>query len=193
MPTIHSVARPVLNHQDRFFVDTNVWFWFTYCAQKEMSSINAPLRYQSVQYPKFIERVLDAGAKLYHCPLTYTELANIIEKTEFNSYESNNPGISRKEFRSIKIERSRVISEIDMAWRTVNSISTCLDITLNNAKISSIHTMLGSSTLDSYDALYLSLMQHQGINKIITDDTDFANSHVDYIYTANNKILNPHP
>ncbi|RZR29847.1 type II toxin-antitoxin system VapC family toxin [Vibrio vulnificus] len=191
MPTIHSVQRTTPVHQDRYFVDTNVWFWFTYCASKEISTDRSPKRYQLEKYPEFIEKVLDSGAKLYHCPLVYTELANIIEKTEFDIYCENNPAatINRKEFRSLESEREKVMSEINLAWRTINDLSTCLDINLREDRVPSIHELLSTTTLDSYDALYLGLMQQEGIEKIITDDNDFVSSTVADIYTANNRIL----
>ncbi|EIO4602069.1 TPA: type II toxin-antitoxin system VapC family toxin [Vibrio parahaemolyticus] len=191
MPRIHSVHRTTPVHQDRYFVDTNVWFWFTYCASKEISTEHSPMRYQLEKYPEFMEKVLDSGAKLYHCALVYTELANIIEKTEFDIYRENNPTttINRKDFRSLEPEREKVMSEINLAWRTINGLSTCLDINLREDRVPSIHKLLSTTTLDSYDALYLGLMQQEGIEKIITDDNDFVSSTVADIYTANNRIL----
>lgn len=190
MPTIYSVQKTKPVHQDRYFIDTNVWFWFTYCASKEISTEHSPKRYQLEKYPEFIEKALDAGAKIYHCPLVYTELANIIEKTEFDIYCENNPDMTmtRKKFRRLESERKRVIAEIDLAWRTINGLSTCLDINLRKDRIASIHALLGRTSLDSYDALYLCLMEQEGIEKIITDDSDFVTSTVAHIYTANNQI-----
>lgn len=178
-------SRPI--HTDKYFVDTNVWFWFTYCASKEINTPNKPRRYQVLRYPEFIEKALDAGAKLFHCPLVFSELANVIERTEYEIYKitNGNSGLSRKKFRTMKAERQKVISEIKMAWRTVNSISTCLDIKLGQQIVTPALACLESAPLDAYDAFYLQVMSSEGITSLITDDQDFMAAGVEAIFTAN--------
>jgi predicted nucleic acid-binding protein len=187
MSKIINITKSNPTHTDKYFVDTNVWFWFTYCASREINTANKPRRYQVERYPEFIEKALDAGSKLFHCPLVFSELANIIERTEYDIFktdESNNK-ISRKKFRDITIERDRVLKEIKMAWTTVNSISTCLDINLNKKTVTSALTHLESAPLDAYDAFYLQVMSSEGIKKLITDDRDFTATEVEAIYIAN--------
>ncbi|WP_278419979.1 PIN domain-containing protein [Stutzerimonas kunmingensis] len=140
-----SASRPA--GTDKYFVDTNVWFWFTYCASKEINTANKPRRYQLEKYPEFIEKVLDAGAKLFHCPLAFSELANVIERTEYDIFKASGAGnnLSRKTFRSMQREREKVINEIKIAWRTVNSLSTCLDIRLGKDVVTSALTCLESA------------------------------------------------
>jgi predicted nucleic acid-binding protein len=179
-----STSRPI--HTDKYFVDTNVWFWFTYCASREINTTNKPRRYQLEKYPEFIEKALDAGAKLFHCPLAFSELANVIERTEYDIFKTCESGnvLTRKRFRSMQDEREKVISEIKMAWTTVNSLSTCLDISLDKDIVTSALTCLESAPLDAYDALYLQVMSSAGITKLITDDQDFIKSGVESVYTA---------
>lgn len=179
-----SASRPA--GTDKYFVDTNVWFWFTYCASKEINTANKPRRYQLEKYPEFIEKVLDAGAKLFHCPLAFSELANVIERTEYDIFKASGAGnnLSRKTFRSMQREREKVINEIKIAWRTVNSLSTCLDIRLGKDVVTSALTCLESAPLDAYDALYLQIMSSEGITKLITDDRDFIKSGVESVYTV---------
>lgn len=178
-----NTARP--NHTDKYFVDTNVWFWSTYCASKEINTSHKPRRYQVEKYPQFIEKALDVGAKLFHCPLVFSELANIIEKTEYEiflSEESKN--ISRKKFRAIQEKRKNVIQEIKIAWKTVESLSTCLDINLSRSIVPSALSCLEAAPLDPYDAFYLQVMSAEGITKLITDDRDFRTTGIHSIYTA---------
>ncbi|OZY39223.1 hypothetical protein CJF43_24095 [Pseudomonas fragi] len=177
-------SRPL--HTDKYFVDTNVWFWFTYCASKEINTPSRPRRYQVEKYPEFIEKALDAGAKLFHCPLVFSELANVIERTEYDIYASggNNQNVSRKGFRKLEAERSKVIQEIKIAWSTVNSVSTCLNINLSQKIIPPALAYLESAPLDSYDAFYLQVMSSEGITKLITDDRDFTVAGVESLYTA---------
>lgn len=189
MTKIHSLSTVKPVRQDRFFVDSNVWFWFTYCASKEFSDANQPRHYQLEKYPKFIEEALDIGASLYHSPLVYTELANIIEKTEHGIYVNKYGEIERKKFRAIAHCRERVLKEVDQAWKIISTVSSCLDIHLKANLIPHIHKLLVSSKLDSYDALYLQVMQLENIEKLISDDGDFVETPLKDLYTANNQVL----
>ncbi|KZN15904.1 MULTISPECIES: type II toxin-antitoxin system VapC family toxin [Pseudomonas] len=177
-------SRPV--HTDKYFVDTNVWFWFTYCASKEINTSSKPRRYQIEKYPAFIEKALDAGAKLFHCPLVFSELANVIERTEYDIFTSDkkNAGVTRKGFRKLEDERKKVIQEIKIAWSSVNSVSTCLNINLNQQTVTPAITHLESAPLDAYDAFYLQVMSSEGITQLISDDRDFTVAGVDELYTA---------
>lgn len=188
---IKSIDSEIPFHKDKYFVDTNVWFWFTYCASKEIELKTAPRRYQLEKYPDFVEKVLDSGAKIYHCPLVYAELANIIERTEFEIYIAKNPTLkkTRKEFRADSECRQLVINEIRMAWDTINTISNSLDFSLSNKIVEGVHAVIENSTLDPYDSFYCYLMGYVGINKIITDDADFNSVDGTELYTANRKVL----
>ncbi len=188
---IKSIDSEIPVHTDRYFVDTNVWFWFTYCASKEIEISGAPQRYQLEKYPDFVEKVLGSGAKIYHCPLVYTELANIIERTEYEIYKASNSGVAktRKEFRSDSECRKAVVEEIKMAWDTINSISNSLSFSLNNTIVNDVHSLFEESALDAYDAFYCYLMEKSDIKKIITDDADFNSVEGQELYTANRRIL----
>lgn len=159
---------------DRIFVDTNVWFWMTYAASNEMDMVERPVRYQTLKYPEFLEKVLDAGASLYHSPLTLAELSNVIERTEFDIYvEETDSNISRKEFRNIEECRSKVVSEIRLAWQLVCSTSTCVDVNLNLKLANDALSVFQDCTLDPYDSFYITIMENFGLNSILTDDKDF--------------------
>lgn len=190
MSEVISIFGADISKDDRFFVDTNVWYWFTYCASKSFASGDAPKTYQLNEYSKFIEKVLDSGAKLFHCPLVYTELTNVIEKAEHNIYQHNSgQSISRKEFRNIEVERSKVSNEIEVAWRTIDQISNSLKLTVQSSTVNLIHEAYTSTTLDAYDSIYYSIMKALGINNIITDDKDFLSCDEGRIYTANNSMI----
>ena len=49
-------TRPIKN--ERYLIDTNVWFWFTYVASKQIILPNHPSQYQIKEYPLFIESLL---------------------------------------------------------------------------------------------------------------------------------------
>lgn len=190
MTDVYKISDVSPNRKDRYFVDTNVWFWFTYCSSREIYGDYKPQRYQVDKYPQFVEKVLDEGAKLYHCPLVFSELANIIEKTEHEIYnlESSSKKISRKEFRAIPAERKKFVEELRQAWRVVSSVSNCIKVNLDEDIVNSTSSVLEESSLDAYDAFYFNIMKREGIDRIITDDRDFATTDVGSIYTANDRM-----
>ena len=66
-----------------YFVDTNVWTWLAYCAGKQFPlDVRAPKDYQLLDYPKFLQDILDKGCKIYHSGLVLSELASVIESFE---------------------------------------------------------------------------------------------------------------
>jgi predicted nucleic acid-binding protein len=188
IPMIKNIHKQLPHNSDRFFIDANVWFWFTYASSNEMYKDEHSSRYQAHQYPEFIEKILDSGAKIFHCPLVFSELANVIERTE---YEMEYPcrSITRKQFRAQTEKRARVISEIEMAWETIESISESLDIVLTNTNIKTALVLLKNSCLDPYDAFYCEMMEKEGIQNLVTDDADFQSIQSQNIYTANRKMI----
>lgn len=187
-----SLVKP--ERTDKYFLDTNVWFWFTYCGANFISS-NKPRDYQLEHYPLFIEKIQNIGAKIFHCPLIYTELANLIERTEYEEYlKSHNldrNAFSRKKFRAIESARQKVIKEIECAWNTISSFSECLELTLNGGTIQATHSFMKQSKLDPYDAIFIHFMNSHNIKMLVSDDGDMMESKVSEIFTANKKYLTP--
>ncbi|GGE84015.1 MULTISPECIES: PIN domain-containing protein [Gammaproteobacteria] len=178
-----------LHHSDKFFIDTNVWFWLTYAASNEIQTQNAPVRYQLERYPEFIEKILDEGANIYHSPLALSELANIIERTEYDIYQlKNTEKISRKDFRRKKECRKKVMEQISDAWKQIVQMSSPLDITLNETLSSKTLSTLNQYCLDAYDAFYIESMSDYGVSNIVTDDCDFNGLDIS-LYTANNRLV----
>src|SRR6218665_1839346 len=114
MNNIHKITTARPHHKDRYFVDTNVWFWVTYCASNTVQA----KWYQLTYYPNFIENALNEGAKLFHSPLIFSELANIVENTELKIFNigRNGEALTKKKFREIPEQRAKVLSEINSAW-----------------------------------------------------------------------------
>ncbi|EHD2236921.1 PIN domain-containing protein, partial [Vibrio vulnificus] len=189
MSRIENIQRRVdLHHSDRFFVDTNVWFWLTYAASNEIQTKNSPVRYQLERYPEFIEKILDEGASLYHSPLALSELTNIIERTEYETYLlSSGDDITRKEFRNIEELREKVMIEVSNAWSQVTMMSETLEVKLDSALADHALQTLNDYCLDAYDAFYVKSMSDYQITNIVTDDRDFHGLGL-VLYTANNSL-----
>jgi predicted nucleic acid-binding protein len=176
---------------EKYFVDTNVWYWFTYVASKEMQLPDIAKRYQIEGYPLFVEKALEAGARLFHSPLSMAELSHRIEGTELQLYEMYNhkTKVNRKRFRGNPKEREGVIKEIANAWSTVESISECLDAKLDSSTGSIVLGTMKNTLLDSYDALFIDHLKKAGIDRIITDDGDFISQSDAMVYTANRRMI----
>ncbi|MEL6117818.1 PIN domain-containing protein [Photobacterium sp. SP02] len=159
---------------DKFFVDTNVWFWTTYIPSKTFIA-KKPHDYQIEFYPNFIEKALEVGAILYSSPLVLVEISNIIERSEWEIHKAYNPNetISLKRFRSIPKEREEVLNEIKTAWDSITSMSSELSMTLDNSVSREFVDIIDNNKIDGYDALYFQLMCQNKVGNIITDDKDF--------------------
>ena len=183
-------TRPIKN--ERYLIDTNVWFWFTYVASKQIILPNHPSQYQIKEYPLFIESLLRQEAILCHTSLTLTELANVIENTEFELYKSkeNHKYLSKKDFRKLPAERGRVLKEIHTAWETIDQISKCISCMVNREFIGKSYKIMESATVDPFDALYLQIMDINQIDYVVSDDIDYSYVSKNILLTANTKALN---
>lgn len=179
---------------ERYFVDSNVWFWATYAASKHVALPNQPDSYQLNDYPAFLQRALDDGAELCHCPLTLAELANVIEKTELDIYRKSirNDRYEKKEFRKIKDERMAVLEEIQVAWAAINAMSKCIDVKLDLPFVKKGSEILAEGTVDPFDAFFIQIMREHRIDYVVTDDHDFCTIKKQILITANQKSLNWH-
>lgn len=195
MGQIFDIKTTMPERSDRYFIDTNVWYWFTYCGSNQFAEENTR-HYQLTEYPKFIEKILNAGAKIITCPLVYTELANLIERNEYEEYLSNNQltsdQISRKKFREMEGFREKVLSEIKTAWSTICEIAPdCLALNLDLETANATHTFMSQSLLDPYDAIFVHFINSHGIDMLISDDGDMMTTNIDQIFTANNRFITP--
>ena len=169
-----------------FFVDANVWYWVTYVSSKKIVLPNQPKKYQIDQYPDFIQRALDAGAKLYVTPFVFAELASIIERTEFEIYKAwgSSGQTSKKVFRGDSKQRVAVIREIESAWLQVKSLAECADIFIDGNFLDSCLNDLRGSELDGYDLFHLHTQLAHGCINLITDDKDFRTANGVKVFTT---------
>jgi predicted nucleic acid-binding protein len=176
---------------EKYFIDTNVWFWTTYVASKDMSIPNAPEDYQINDYSRFLERLISDGAELCHSALTLTEIANIVEKKELEIYKNNEnlEVFDKKTFRKNKELRDTVIEEIKIAWSTINSMSTCLPVNLDSDFAENTISVLEEGVLDAYDSFFVQVMKNCNIDCLVTDDDDFCSINNQIVITANKKAI----
>ncbi|MFZ2407247.1 MAG: PIN domain-containing protein [Methylobacter sp.] len=176
---------------EKYFIDTNVWYWATYVASKTLKLPQHPESYQLADYPAFLQKALDNDAILCHCPLTLAELANIIERTEFDLYKQSisNEYFEKKEFRRIVGKRNSVLDEIKFAWESINTMSKCIDVKLDSNFAEQGRNILKEGTVDPFDAFYIQIMRNNEIDYIVTDDHDFSTIQKQILITSNQKAL----
>ncbi|HIF9339232.1 TPA: type II toxin-antitoxin system VapC family toxin [Photobacterium damselae] len=170
----HNIKNVLPASKDGFFVDTNVWYWTTYVASKSFVA-KQPQDYQVEHYPSFIEAALENEADLFYSPLTLIELANLIERSEWEIYKAYHGGenISLKKFRGIPVERKAVLNEIKTAWLSIQAMAKELTTDLNSQTSELFIETIENYKIDGYDALYYQIMKQNKVDKIITDDKDF--------------------
>lgn len=167
------IRRPVnIEGGEKYFIDTNVWYWMTYVPSKEFVA-NPPQEYQVETYPAFVEKALEGRAELFYSPLILVELAGLIERSEHAIYKRYHGDISLKRFRKKAAERRAVVQEIRSAWDTIRSMAAPLTVNVDFEFSDSLLDVIDRHGLDGYDAVYCRAMQENGVVNIITDDKDF--------------------
>lgn len=177
---------------DKFFVDTNVWYWLTY--SRSIQGTNIPLRYQMKHYPDYIQQALKAQSKLFKSGLSFPEIAHLIERNErdiFNSTNPNNLTVTSKEFRhNYPNERSNVIQEVQTSWQQIEQFGDTVDVFINDAMLSKADTRFAQDKLDGYDILMIESILANGITMVITDDADFGTIRGITVFTSNLTLIN---
>lgn len=171
---------------DAFMIDSNVWFWVTYSS----ASIEAK-PYQTTHYPNYLSKALEAGARICRCGLSMAELANLIEKTQWEIYSNYVRAITPKEYRhNLLEERARVTSEVQAAWAQVKTMADPVDIAINDHITDAALNRYENQSLGGYDLFILETMARESVPQVITDDGDFATIPTIQVFTANRNVLN---
>ncbi len=174
--------------QDRFFVDSNVWFWVGY----SRVSMSGARPYQTKYYPNYLTNALNSQSTLLKCVLSFSELAHTVEKTEWEIFKRLNPTIGQKDFRhNYPAERAKVVTEIQYAWALADAMTnqTSLPINIDQPLIDVCLQDLQTHELDGYDLMMVHALRQSGITQVITDDGDFAQVPNLQVFTANKNVI----
>lgn len=178
---------PTANEQ--FFVDTNVWVWVGYT---KASLSSKP--YQINTYPDYTGKVLSAGARLHKCTLSFSELAHVIERSEWGIYKntSGNTDLKPKDFRqNYPQQRTDILAEIESSWQLAEAMTenSSIAVTIDEQAITAAFERLSTQALDGYDAFMIDAILKQDITKVITDDGDFGQIPGIQVFTANDWLI----
>jgi hypothetical protein len=175
---------------DRIYVDTNAWFWTVY--SNVQFSPAPPNQNQKQEYPGFLKRVLNMGGQLHWCGLSLSELAHLIERTEYDIYSrTTSAPLKPKEYRhNLTAERARVVQEIQMTWGAVESMASCLNAPEINAALTTAALQdFAQLPVDGYDLFAIRALNAAGITQVISDDGDFCCVPGITLFTANQNVI----
>ena len=197
---------------DIFLVDTNVWLWQTYSRYSvpnlessdfarfaDLDRQRARSEAQRVQkklskYLPYIKKALNAGATIVYSGLMLSELAHVIETTEFKIYKnSNNLGsLTLKEYRNtLPREREEVVAEVQSVWSQVEGLAISADLMVNEKVTQFALARFETQSLDGYDLFIIEAISQAGTGqvRIITDDQDYATVSNIQVFTANGNAI----
>ena len=195
MPVNYTVKATVvdLRHDtprvgDRFYVDTNAWFWTVYSKLRLIPPSSA--KKEKPDYPAYLKNVLNMGGRLHWCGLSLSELAHLIEGTEFEVYQSIHPTsllTKTKEYRhNLAGERVNVVREIKLAWGTIETMASCIPVAEINAASTTVALQnFEQLPVDGYDLFSINAFKSAGITQVISDDGDFCTVPGIMLFTAN--------
>ena len=173
-----------------FFVDTNVWWWFTYSRASEGD--RPPLYYQLHYYPNFIKKILGSKGKLCRSDLSLSELTSLIERNELDIYNNENGlDLGLKQFRhEYPDARNDVIDQIVTSWCQVTGMSDPIPFTMDSSFTEAAMKRFETQSLDGYDLFIIeSLIRSGQPLNIITDDGDYCTIEEITLYTANKSVI----
>lgn len=174
--------------EDVFLVDSNVWYWVAYTKASLVSQPSVLARSQN--YSAFINKAITAGAELCRCGLSLAELSHIIEKSEREIFKRTSGAIRTKEYRhNHPAERSNVAQEVEAAWGQVKSMTSSLDLMINDPMTDMALHRFQEESVDGYDLFFLEAMSNAKVVQIITDDGDFATVPQIQVFTANQNVI----
>ncbi len=195
MPLNVSVAAAVVDlrwdtpqAEDHFYVDTNVWYWLAYTRASQLTE--RVRRYQITDYPRYIQRCLRSGARLYSSGLSISELAHIIERSERELFSQGIEDVDTKSFRyNFPAERDRVVGEIQGVSSQVRSMSSVIETMVDERLLARAFGRMDRELLDGYDALVVARLLRTHDPQVITDDADFSTVPGITVFTSNFTII----
>lgn len=168
-----------------FYVDTNIWYKIAYEADPRVANL----------YPQVLSHLFnDVRTKLMRSKLSFSELANLIDRDSWKAYQHDHGRLSRKAYRKISDERQLVIAAIDNCLKQVETYTHDIEANrfeeiLNDITEANFVETLAESYLDPTDAMMINIIRENGVKNVITDDGDYLSVRDIYLFTLNRKAL----
>lgn len=171
-----------INNTRKYFIDTNALYWYTY--PRFINNLSP----QAKPYYNFIDSLVAANNPLITSIYNISELLNVIEKNEFEIYKStnsDNPYISRKDFRRMPSERQKLQNMMKTTLQNVYAICNVIEFPFDKLNMDQFVDTLTSHRCDVFDYVIIQNNIKEEMTNIITDDNDFSTIPNITIYTTN--------
>lgn len=169
-----------------FAIDTNVLLWTHYSKASNPNLNRHP--YQVIEYPNFVNKLLENGNKLITTTLNISELCVVVEKNEYQIYKAVNAQnrLKFKDFRKLSSERLNYKSELEsMILQIKASYDNQIEIIeVNNEIINDFKNNLSNHSCDVFDYTVIEYLIKKGVTNYISDDKDFSSIDRINLYTT---------
>ena len=171
--------------QETIVVDTNILL-FHYNRATQVDEMNQT--YQAYWYPRFLKKLIENKNRLLTTYLNLAEFCSVVERNEFNIYNSNLSRRNRlnlKEFRDLAYERDIYTSNIKHGLLEIKQyIDDVYEITHDYSVVNSFVQALPETHCDIADYTVIEYMKSLGITNFISDDKDFTTVNGITLYTT---------
>jgi len=169
---------------DKFFIDTNVLYWFFY-SRASLTSRS----YQTTKYPQFIAQLISLQTELITTIYNVSELLSLIERKEADIYNlKNGTSLKVKDLRKNQQHRENLKNEFESILTQIKSMIKIECFSYSENEIKSFVDNFCLHTCDFFDFLCYEFLKSRNIKNIITDDSDFASIDDINIFTANQSL-----
>ena len=159
-----------INTNKKFFLDTNVLYWYTYPRFADN------LTKQAEPYYNFVDSLVSAGNPLYTSVYNLTELLNVVEKNEYDIFinaDDKRQFYSRKDYRRMPNERTKLMQIMKLTLSNVKSICNIINFPFGISSVEEFTNNLTQHRCDVFDYLILEECKKEHFLNVISDDGDF--------------------
>lgn len=154
-----------IKENEVFFVDTNVLLAIHF----DLSSWRDAKK--SI-YANFVLSLLNNGNKLCVSMLNLQELYNLVERLEYEQYRLTYPNISRKDYRKIETERTRIKTDLQSKHAEISEYYSLVPCLITGEYVKNFVDNYSSHLYEPIDFLVVRHNSNKCVN-FITDDSDF--------------------
>ena len=178
-----------VNNKKKYFLDTNVLFW---CCYPRIGLVSPKDASRYTPYINYVSKIKKNLNPIYTSSLNISEMINLIERKEFELFQSlpGSMGYNKKDYRAEEAKRLFIQSNTQTALINATDLCQIIDCPVNYDKIDEFVKDLTSHRCDVFDYLFLNVCKEQEITDIVTDDGDFLTVPGITLYTSNQTSLN---
>lgn len=154
----------------KFFLDTNVLYWYTYPRFAEN------LTRQARPYYDFVDALVSSGNPLYTSVYNLTELLNVVEKNEyeiFKNADDTRKYFTHKDYRRVAEERDKLMQIMKVTLSNAKSTCNIINFPFEISSIEKFTNNLVNHRCDVFDYLILENCKKDQFINVISDDGDF--------------------